>query len=359
MNRVQRFTDKMIEAGADAALISSEMNIRYLSGFHFTDGYILVTKSRAYLFCDFRYIEAARAQVNASEFEIVMPDSTMGVALAQTLDNASAKTLMIEEGEVSCELYDRFRGIFAGQVLEYGATKILKELRMCKDNDELESMKKAQEITDAAFTHILSMLTPEMTERDVALELEFFMRSKGSEGVAFETIAVSGSASSLPHGVPRECKLERGFLTMDYGAKYNGYCSDMTRTVVLGRADAEMKKLYNTVLLAQTTALDALCEGINCRYADKIARDIIDKDYSGCFGHSLGHGVGLFVHETPTLSFRSPADSVLCRGNVITVEPGIYIPGKYGCRIEDMAACMPDGSIYDFTKSKKELIELF
>lgn len=359
MSRIQKFTNKMIECGADAALISSELNIRYLSGFNFTDGYILVTRERAYLFTDFRYIEAARKEVNTADFEIVMPESTMGVAMAQTLDNAGAKSVIVEESSLSCEMKERFEKLFTNKELYSGASKILTELRLCKDMDEIENMKKAQAITDAAFIHILNTLTPEMTEIDVALELEFFMRRNGSEGTAFETISVSGSASSLPHGVPRNCKLESGFLTMDYGAKYNGYCSDMTRTVVLGKADAEMKKLYNTVLLAQTTALEALHEGINCRYADKIARDIIDKEYKGKFGHSLGHGVGLFVHEDPRLSSRAPEDCVLCRGNVITVEPGIYITGKYGCRIEDMAACMPDGSIYDFTKSNKELIELF
>lgn len=359
MSRIKNFQRKMVELGADAALISSELNIRYLSKFNFTDGYVLVTRDNAYLFTDFRYIEAAKAQVDANDFTIVMPETTMGVALAQTLDNVGAKVVLIEEGALSCADRERFAGLFAGKTLEFGASKILSEQRICKDEEEIECMKKAQAMTDAAFTHILSVLTPNMTELEVALELEFFMRRMGSEGTAFETIAVSGSASSLPHGVPRNRKLESGFLTMDYGAKYNGYCSDMTRTVVIGKADAEMKKLYNTVLLAQTTALEALCEGIDCRYADKIARDIIDVDYKGYFGHSLGHGVGLLIHETPTLSFRSPEGSTLGRGHVVTVEPGIYIEGKYGCRIEDMVACMPDGSIYDFTQSPKELIELF
>ena len=222
-------------------------------------------------------------------------------------------------------------------------------------------MKKAQSITDAAFAHIIKFITPNMTEIEVALELEFFMRRMGSEGVAFDTIAVSGSASSLPHGVPRNVKLEKGFFTMDYGAKFDGYCSDMTRTVVLGKADADMKKLYNTVLTAQKAALEHIKEGNLCRDCDKIARDIIDNaGYKGRFGHSLGHGVGMYIHEAPTLSGKAPEDLRLTRGHVVTDEPGIYIEGLYGCRIEDMIAIMPDdGSTYDFTQSPKELIELF
>ena len=360
MSRITKFTQKMIEAGADAALISSELNIRYLSNFNFTDGYVLVTKERAYLITDFRYIEAAKAEVDRADFEIVMPERmSMGIAMASILDDLGAKTVMIEESALSCAGLESFKKLFAGKELVFGASKILTELRIYKDADEIEIMKKAQSITDAAFAHIIKVMKPEMTEVDVALELEFFMRKNGAEGLAFDTIAVSGTASSLPHGVPRNCKLERGFLTMDFGAKYNGYCSDMTRTVVIGKADEEIKKLYNTVLLAQTSALEALHEGMLCRDADKIARDIIDKEYAGRFGHSLGHGVGLFIHEEPRLAAKAPEDLVLARGHVVTVEPGIYLEGKYGCRIEDMVAIMPDGSVYDFTQSPKHLIEMF
>ena len=360
MSRIAKFTEKMINAGADAALISSELNIRYLSSFNFTDGYILVTKSRAYLITDFRYIEAARATVNSDEFEVVMPERiSMGVTMASLLDDLGVKTVMFEESALSCADLERFKKLFAGKEMVFGASEILTELRIYKSEDEIENMKKAQAITDAAFTHILKVMKPEMTEIDVALELEFFMRRNGAEGLAFETIAVSGTASSLPHGVPRSCRLERGFLTMDFGAKYNGYCSDMTRTVVIGKADEDVKKVYNTVLLAQTSALEALREGMPCAAADKIARDIIDKEYAGRFGHSLGHGVGMFIHEEPRLAGKVPESVVLSRGHVVTVEPGIYIEGKYGCRIEDMVAVMDDGSIYDFTKSPKHLIEMF
>jgi len=205
----------------------------------------------------------------------------------------------------------------------------------------------------------LKNITLNMTEQDVAVELEYAMRKNGAEGFAFETIAVSGDASALPHGTPRNVKLKAGFLTMDFGAKFEGYCSDMTRTVVIGKADAEMKKLYNTVLEAQLKALDFLREGVDCGEADKVARDVIEShpEYSEAFGHSLGHSIGLFVHETPGLSKRGFGTKLMA-GQVTSVEPGIYLFGKYGCRIEDMVAIEENG-IHNFTKSPKELIEIY
>ncbi len=192
----------------------------------------------------------------------------------------------------------------------------------------------------------------------VAVEEEFFMRANGAEAAAFDTIAVSGSASSMPHGVPRDVVLEKGFLTMDFGARVDGYDSDMTRTIVIGRADDEMKRLYNTVLEAQLKALSLARPGVGCRMLDLEARKIIDgAGYAGCFGHGLGHGVGMYIHEAPRLSSKAPADAVLIPGQVVTVEPGIYLEGKYGCRIEDMIFVKED-DIYDFTRSPKNLIEI-
>lgn len=350
----------MTEQGADAALISSQINIRYLSGLDYTDGYVLVTREKAYLLADFRYIEAARMTVDPSEFEIIMPESTMGICLASLLDENCARTVAFEDRTLSCADLEGFKKLFVGKTLVAGASDMADDLRLYKDENEIAIMMRAQSITDAAFEHILRALTPDMTEIDAALELEFFMRKHGSEGVAFDTIAVSGTASSRPHGVPRNVKLERGFFTMDFGARVDGYCSDMTRTVVLGKADHEMKRLYNTVLTAQLEALEMLHEGVTCRDVDLKARGIIDgAGYEGCFGHGLGHGVGMYIHESPAFARRVPESVKLSRGHVVTVEPGIYIEGKYGCRIEDMICVRQDGSIYNFTQSKKELIELF
>ena len=327
MSRLSDFRALLAEHGYDAAIVSEGANQRYLSGFEFHDGLILVTRGASYLLTDFRYVEAAREKANA-ELAVLTPD----------------------EGHMPC---------ISGLLAENGCRTVATEDRS-KDDEELACIERAQRITDAAFTHILSVLTPDMTEIEVALELEYFMRKNGAEGLAFDTIAVSGSNSSRPHGTPRHCKLERGFLTMDYGARVDGYCADMTRTVCLGKADADMKKLYQTVLTAQTNALEAAAEGAFCRELDRIARDVINgAGYEGCFGHSLGHGVGLYVHETPNLSPKTAPDVRLERGHAVTFEPGIYVEGKYGCRIEDLVAVRNDGSIYDFTKSPKELIELF
>ena len=360
MSHVSKLQAAMKKAGYEALLVSSELNQRYLTGFAYTDGYVLVLPDEAFLLADFRYIEAARATADAAEWQVVMPDRPMLKYVAAILTDYKIKSVTYEEESVSCALRDRLAATFVGVELLSGGSEMIEGLRLYKDADEIAAMAKAQSLTDAAFAHILEYITPERTEVDVALEIEFFMRAHGSDGTAFETIAVSGTNSSRPHGTPRPVKLEKGFLTMDFGARVDGYCSDMTRTVVLGRADAEMKRLYNTVKLAQTTAIGELRVGMPCAEADKIARDIINNaGYEGCFGHSLGHGVGLFIHESPRFAASAPADMVLTPGHVVTVEPGIYIEGKYGCRIEDMIAVLPDGTIHDFTQSPKELIELY
>lgn len=360
MSKLTKFQSEIKERGIDAAVISSQINQRYLTGFDYTDGYVVVTQSTAYALADFRYIEAARAKINADEYKIIMPEGSMLVCVAALLDENDCRVVAFEDATLAVGDLERMKRAFVGKELVAGASEIADGLRLFKDANEIEKMKKAQAITDAGFAHMLEVLTPNMTEAEAALELEFFMRRMGSEGVAFDTIAVSGSASSLPHGVPRNVKLEKGFFTMDFGAKYDGYCSDMTRTVVLGRADAEMKKLYNTVLHAQTAALDFIKEGICCKDADSVARNIINNaGYEGRFGHSLGHGVGMYIHESPRLSQGAAAESKLERGHVVTVEPGIYIEGLYGCRIEDMVCILENGEMYNFTHSPKEMIELF
>ena len=341
----------------DGIIISSELNQRYLSDFDYSDGYLLITPKHAYLLADFRYIEAAKEQVK--EFEVLRPKGSMTEALRELIKSHGLNQVALEDDTLSYADYQRLSQAFPDCTLTTGASTLLNSLRAVKSPEELERIAKAQEITDLAFSHILNFISPNVTEREVALELEFFMRKQGSEGVAFPTIAVSGPASSRPHGVPSDVPLRQGFLTMDFGAKIDGYCADMTRTVVIGKADEEMKRLYATVLSAQEAALSEIHEGMRCRDADEIARSIIrNAGYGEAFGHSLGHGVGLLVHESPSLSPKAKEDSILKRGNVVTVEPGIYLEGKYGCRIEDMIAIDHDGKIRNFTKSPKHLIEL-
>ena len=353
--RLTKLRNKMTELGIDAVIVLDELNQHYLSEFAFTDGLLFITNTTAHLITDFRYYEMALNSANKA-FEIVMPDNRKDY-LNKVISDEGIKTIGFEGGSVSyqtyrayCDGYSNCEFVNIGDAIEV--------IRQIKSADEIEKMQKAQDITDGALAHLLKIITPNMTELDVAVELEYAMRKGGADSFAFDTIAVSGDASALPHGTPRNVKLKPGFLTMDFGARYQGYCSDMTRTIVIGKADDEIKKLYNTVLKAQTAALDYLREGADCGEADKIARDIIDAipEYKGAFGHSLGHSVGLFIHESPRLYSRGFGRK-LNVGEILTVEPGIYIFGKYGCRIEDMVAITKDG-IHNFTHSPKDLIEI-
>lgn len=352
-------TKKMLPEGT-ALLVTSAINQRWLTGFDYTDGYVLVTHGESFLITDFRYVEAARAEADPG-FTVFMPEGiSMLTAIGEMLADEKVTRVMVEDETLSIANFEFYKEKFPGIGFVTGGSALLDGLREFKDAGEIENMKRAQDIADAAFTHILGYINPDRTEIDVALELEFFMRSHGAEAEAFQTIAVSGSASSKPHGVPRPVKLEKGFLTMDFGARYKGYCSDMTRTVVIGKADAEMKRLYNTVLKAQLTVIEALEAGERgCRRLDGIARDIIDgtEGYTGAFGHSLGHGVGMYIHENPRLSKAAAEDAVLKVGQVFTDEPGIYLSGKYGCRIEDMLTLTESG-LLNFAHSPKELVEL-
>ena len=361
MTQLNRFKTALQKNDFDGAIISSELNQRYLCDFPFSDGYILVTQGKSYILTDFRYEEAIKKSV--SGFEILCPDKSMADTVAELLVQEKATHIAVEESAISLKQFELFsKKLKDIASLSSGASEILLSQRAIKLDYEIERIKKAQSITDSAFSYIVDFISSNkktVTEKDVALELDYFMQKNGAESAAFETIAVSGDASSLPHGVPRNEKLKNGFLTMDFGAKYNGYCSDMTRTIVIGNADEEIKKVYNTVLTAQKAALEQICCGMPCRNADVIARKIIDDaGYGKAFGHSLGHGVGMFIHENPNLSPRSDEKLLLQAGNVVTVEPGIYLEGKFGCRIEDMILINPDGTVYNFTTSTKDLIEI-
>ena len=353
--RLTKLRNKMAELSVDAVLVLDELNQHYLSEFAFTDGFLFITKTNAYLVTDFRYYEMALNRANKS-FEVLMP-SDRKEFLNKVISEQGIKTVGFEGGSVSYDVYKRYKDGYA-QVEFVNIGDAIEVIRQIKSSDEIEKMQKAQDITDAALAHLLKIITPNMTELEVAVELEYAMRKGGADSFAFETIAVSGDASALPHGTPRNVKLRPGFLTMDFGAKFEGYCADMTRTVVIGSADEDIKKLYNTVLKAQTEALAYLKEGADCGEADKVARDIIDSvpEFKGAFGHSLGHSVGLFIHESPRLYSRGFGRK-LNAGEIVTVEPGIYLFGKYGCRIEDMVAITKDG-IHNFTHSPKDLIEI-
>jgi len=350
--RTAKLRKKLKEAGIDAALITNEANQSWLCGFDFTDGALLVCGESAYLLTDFRYIEAASSKAD-SAFKVLEGKQD---TLPQLLAENRIKKLGFEDNTLPyAEAKLKMERLSPVSLVPLGG--IIEDLREYKDDEEIAQIKRAQEITDKAFEHIINIITPDMTETDIAVELEFFMRKNGAQGKSFDIIAVSGASSSLPHGVPRPVKLEKGFLTLDFGCICGGYCSDMTRTVCIGKADGEMKKLYNTVLDAQLAAIDGIGEGKSCAAIDKIARDIIYAAYGEkCFGHGLGHGVGRYIHEEPRLSQKA-GNKTLGIGHVVTVEPGIYLEGKYGCRIEDMVIITPSGAL-DITKSPKQLIEL-
>lgn len=342
----------MEEKSLDAIYITLRTSHRYFTQFDNEDGALLITTKKAYAFEDFRYIETATKQLG-SIYEVIEPKGKRADWLGSILKDENISTLGFEDLSMSVSAYEKLKSDLDIKLSKIGT--VINELREVKTEEEILKMEKAQELTDKAFTYILGILSTDITENDVAAELEYFMRKNGAEDKSFETIAISAEKTSLPHGVPSNNKIKKGFFTMDFGATIDGYHSDMTRTVCIGKADDEMKKLYNTVLEAQLKALKFLKAGVNCKDADKVARDIIYKDYKGYFGHSLGHSVGLEVHEMPALSPN--CDRILVPGNIVTVEPGIYIPGKYGTRIEDMVLICENG-IKNFTKSPKELIEI-
>ena len=357
MTRAENFALALGEKGADGAIITSHVNQKYLSGFDFSDGYIFVTPKESFLITDSRYIEAAKKQV--SDMTVLLPNGNMLSTIEDLANENGITSILVEESEICLSTYQAIIEKMPQREIRAGASAILKEMRAVKSEGELSIIAEAQKLTDEAFAHILNFISPTRTEKELALELEFFMRKNGADGIAFNTIAVSGRSSSLPHGVPEDVTLSRGFLTMDFGARIDGYCSDMTRTVSIGKADEDMKQVYNTVLSAQLSALDFIKGGVSCRDADEAARGVIRRaGYGDFFGHSLGHGVGLYIHEFPNLSPKADPNVRLMPGNVVTVEPGIYLEGRFGCRIEDMIAIRPDGSLLNFTGSPKELIEI-
>ena len=350
--RIETLRAEMNRIDVDGVYLTSRTSHRYFAAFDNEDGSLLITKNGAYAFEDFRYIEIAE-KLLSTNYTVIEPKGKRSLWLGEILKKEEIRKLGFEDLDMSVNAFERLKADVDVCLVPIGTT--VTKMRQIKTADEIQKMEKAQELTDKAFEHILGILSTDITENDVAAELEYFMRKNGAEDKSFETIAISAEKTSLPHGVPSNNKIKKGFFTMDFGATVDGYHSDMTRTVCIGKADEEMKKLYNTVLKAQLAALDYLKAGVCCNDADKVARDIIYENYKGYFGHSLGHSVGLEVHEMPALSPSN--NTILVPGNIVTVEPGIYIPGKYGTRIEDMVLIL-EGEIKNFTKSPKELIEI-
>lgn len=333
-----------------AALISGAPDIYYYSGFTSADAWLIISENRRMLITDSRYLVQARLE--APEFDIVRLED----GWEKILERVEEQEIAFEENVVTCGFYDRLKKK-APRKTFIRAQKEIDAPRRNKDKDELKLIAEAEEIGSRAFSHILDLIRPGQTEREVALELEMYMKRQGATALSFDTIVASGVRSAMPHGVASDKVIERGELvTLDFGCVYKGYCSDMTRTVVIGEPDGRQREIYDIVLSAQTAAIDGLYQGMECREADELARKVIrDAGYGDNFGHSLGHSVGLEIHEQPCFSPKSRDE--LENGNVLSVEPGIYIDGWGGVRIEDLIG-VADGKIVNFTSAPKELIIL-
>ena len=338
----------------EALIVESIPNRFYITGFDSSDGFVYISNNRAVFLIDSRYVEKAQKTVKSCEVVLsVLPLDE----LKDLLLKDGVKTVYIETESVSLDVFKKYKDAFCNIVVssEDKFDVILKDLRSVKSEKELSLIKKAQKLTDETFNYILNRISIGRTEKEIMLDMEFFMRKNGADAVAFDFIVVSGKNSSLPHGVPTDKKIEKGdFLTMDFGATVDGYRSDMTRTVAVGCVSDEQKKIYDIVFNAQQKAIDKIKSGMVCKDIDSIAREYISKNgYKENFGHGLGHSVGIEIHERP--NFNTRCDTVLKPGTVMTVEPGIYLPDKFGVRIEDMVYVTDDGCI-NLTKSPKNLL---
>lgn len=345
----------MLKEGLDALWLYDELDRLYASGFLTSDGAVLILPDKAYFITDSRYIEAAEEQVKGAEVIMCTNTNKESDIITKILTENGITELGVQDGSLSYREYLRMQDVLGVSFVP--AQQLTIALREVKERFEVDSMVRAQRIAEKALDYVLGFIKPGITEREVTAEIEYQMTRNGAECLAFETICVAGSNTSRPHGVPSEYKLKAGdFITMDFGCKINGYCSDMTRTVALGSVSDEMRKVYETVLEAQLAGERAARAGVIGRDMDKAARDVIENaGYGEYFGHGLGHSVGLYIHEGPNASPRESRP--LPAGTVVTNEPGIYLPGKFGVRIEDMLHITKDG-VENLTKAPKNLIIL-
>ena len=349
-DRIMRLRAAMEQQGLDAVLLKSVTAIRYFSGFTSVDATVVVTKDRSVLLTDFRYTIQAKAQAGDCCEILEVTGAAHNGAIEQIVKDGGVKRIGFEEDYLSYAGYQAYAA-FGAELVPFA--KELHHLRIIKTPEEVECLQKAQAMADAAFVELLKTIHAGMTERRVAAELEYICAKLGSEGPSFETIVGSGPNGAMCHAVPGERKLTEGDLVvLDYGCIYNGYHSDMTRTFAVGRVDPFCEEIYGIVREAQQRALDALKPGITGKELDAVARDFIrEKGYGDCFGHSLGHGFGLLIHEAPSASILG--ETPFEEGMTITVEPGIYLEDRFGVRIEDCCVVTKDGKRNLVTASKE------
>jgi len=352
-NRIAQLK-KSLPANA-AGLITNPISRRYCTGFPSSAGMLLLCNGDALFLTDSRYIEAAKQAITSVPVEEQTNSKQQITAFCK---RNKIKRLFVEASHTTLSEHERLQNMLPKLHIERGnrLSKALTRLRMHKTPEEIESIRQAQRIAEAALAHVLEHSIKEgVTERELALELDFFMLRHGAEAISFDTIAVAGENGANPHGVPGDRPLQRGdLLTMDFGAVVNGLHSDMTRTVAIGACSDEAREVYETVLRAQQAALQIAAPGVTCAALDAAARDVIkEAGYGEYFRHGTGHGVGYEIHEAPAAAPKSK--DILAPGMVVTVEPGIYIPGKHGVRIEDMVLITETGH-ENLTQAGKELI---
>lgn len=351
MTHIERLQSSLSED--TCALIDSEVNRRYFTGMKSSAGTLLVFKEKAYFIIDFRYIEKAKKTVSGCE---VILQGRLYTQLSELIKRHDVKSVMIDSSVCTVEQLGVLKEKLGTEIVSDSTlSKLISDLRIVKSQEELDKMIKAQRIAEEGLSHMFEFVRPGRTEKEIQLELDYYMLSHGAEALSFDTIALSGANTSLPHGVPSDKRVEQGdFVLLDFGAVVDGWHSDMTRTFCVGEPGDEMKQVYEIVLQAQLAGIAAVRAGISGKELDAVARKIItDNGYGRCFGHSLGHGVGMEIHECP---YASPSVSdIINEGAVVTVEPGIYLEGKFGVRIEDFVIVTKDGCI-NMTEAPKELI---
>lgn len=353
MSRVKAVQAKLKDNGVDALLITSPYNLRYVSNFTGSTGLSVITQDKAYFVTDFRYTEQAKEQ--AEGFEIIKNTGSIYEEVKTIVEKDSLSTLGFEKDFVTFATYDLLKSLLSSDLEPVSG--LIESLREVKEEAEIETIKEAIKITEYAFKEILNFIKPGVSEIEVANRLDFLMREKGATSVSFDTIVASGKRSAMPHGVASEKLIEQGdMITIDFGCYYKGYVSDMTRTFSLGNPGEELKKIHQIVLDANLKVTEQAKVGVTGKELDAVARDYItEQGYGEAFGHSTGHGIGLEVHEGPGIHFRN--ENKLVEGNVITNEPGIYIPGLGGVRIEDDLLITKDGNV-NLMSVTKELIQL-
>lgn len=355
MSNIKKIQNEMNARAVSALLLTDELDRLYATGFHTSDGAVLVLPDKAYFITDSRYIEAAREIVKDAEVIECTTANPQTAILKRIIEENNIAEVGAQDESLSYSEYLRLESALGSKFVP--SQGITSTLRRIKDEYEVNNIIAAQRIAEKALDEVLGYIKPGISEKDVAAELEYRMTKGGAEGLAFETICVAGANSSRPHGVPGSYRIKNGdFITMDFGCKIGGYCSDMTRTVALGSVTDEMRRVYDTVLESQLAGIAACHAGVIGKDVDTAARKIIDDaGYGQYFGHGFGHSVGLYIHESPNANQRETGP--LPAGAIVTAEPGIYLPGRFGVRIEDMVLITDNGS-RNLTQAPKQLIIL-